>query len=77
MGLEEDYCTCHIKLTIGTRAVLIYHILSNLKDEASHDQIQETVSNWPRGFIRIGFEAATYSFDAGAIATISLSRDAR
>ena len=66
MGLEKDYCTC-----LGTRAVLIYHILSNLKGEASHDQIQETVSNWSRGFIR-----ATYSFDAGAIATISLSRDA-
>ena len=40
------------KLTIGTRAVLLYHILSNLKDEASHGQIQETVSNWSRGFIR-------------------------
>ena len=71
MGLEKDYCTC-----LGTRAVLIYHILSNLKGEASHDQIQETASNWSRGFIRIAFGAATYSFDAGAIATISLSRDA-
>jgi len=47
MGLEkDDYCTCHIyKPSIGTCAVPIYHILSNLKDEASHDQIQETVLN--------------------------------